>query len=329
MMTLNDLEWSYRTTIHIQNVHRWLWCTLLVAWWNSEWICLWDPAASHSGSTEELLLALWTILRVWLVRFGKDIKHSRRGSLEESGEFGGHLFILTGKLETVVYNGSDLFSCFFIPLRLNGMSLFTPHCLCILSSCDMSAHFFTNIWIWMDCGGAVLLKDEAAGKCVTVCDMTWKQTLHTVFGIHLRFFVDGEQPPPCRLPRPWRQARTWHSRSAGDFGWRPLYFRETTRDRFDCWLAGLHKIKILPVSGKITRFVALIGRRRRSFQLRSTRFCLTWLCAVTRRNAVRLSSNVASTALSSVRTHGTYATNYFPCAHMNDISYIITGRCYA
>jgi len=112
MMTLNDLEWSYRTTIHIQNVHRWLWCTLLVAWWYSEWICLWDPAASHSGSTEELLLALWTILRVWLVRFGKDIKHSRHDSLEESGEFGGHLFILTGKLETVVYNGSDLFSCF-------------------------------------------------------------------------------------------------------------------------------------------------------------------------------------------------------------------------
>jgi len=30
----------------------------LIAWWKSEWICHWDPEASHSRSTEALLLAL-------------------------------------------------------------------------------------------------------------------------------------------------------------------------------------------------------------------------------------------------------------------------------
>jgi len=48
------------------------------------------------------------------------------------------------------------------------------------------------------CGGAILPKDEATwnlGKqSVTVCDKTWKQTLHVVFGIHFRFFVDEVQP---------------------------------------------------------------------------------------------------------------------------------------
>jgi len=31
-------------------------------------------------------------------------------------------------------------------------------------------------------------------QSVTVCDKTWKQTLHVVFGIHFRLFVDEVQP---------------------------------------------------------------------------------------------------------------------------------------
>ena len=41
-------------TLGIQNIHCWLWCMLLIAWYNSEQICQLDPVASHSTLTEDL-----------------------------------------------------------------------------------------------------------------------------------------------------------------------------------------------------------------------------------------------------------------------------------